>query len=221
MNQQLIQLAKAWKATGLPSQRGFDWSASRDNWKLYFAKESNHISALNTEIDRAEVRRVMESDKHTIREKFITVMIWGYGNRGYGPYRVGQMLGQAHSESVLTQVYLMCQQGDSKRAYEFMSRNRLPQLSPAFGTKFLSFCSSRDKAAPIYDALVAQWIRDFAAIDFEGISTSSVGWRIKTYSRYVDWISEHAKSIECFPDEIEQILFQDAEQRYSRTRIKG
>jgi hypothetical protein len=60
------------------------------------------------------------------------------------------------------------------------------------------------------------WIDEFAADDFEGISTSSEIWNLKTYSRYWDWVKIHADGLATFPDEIELVLFRDAELKFSK-----
>ena len=220
MNSKLVKLVKAWQTQGSAQQRGFDWSASQENWREAFPLEAAFISKLNTEIDRAEVNRVVASTKFGIREKFLAVMIWGYGNRGYGPYRVTKILAQANAEAVLTQVCKLAQQGKPLEAYLYLSQNRLSQLGPSYGSKFLSFCTPREIGAPIYDSLVARWVRDYAADDFAGVSTNSANWSPKTYTRYFDWIAEHAKALDCYSDEIEHVLFQAAETEYSRTRPK-
>jgi len=211
---------KAWQSQGSAQQRGFDWSASQENWKKSFPLEASFISKLKSEIDRAEVNRVVASTKFGIREKFLAVMIWGYGNRGYGPYRVTKILSQSNSEAVLTQVYKLAQQGKPLEAYLYLSQNRLKQLGPSYGSKFLSFCTPREIGAPIYDSLVARWVSDYAADDFADVSTNSANWSLKTYTRYLEWITEHAKVLDSYSDEIEHVLFQAAEQEYSRTRAK-
>ena len=220
MNSELVKLVKAWQARGSADQRGFDWSASQENWIEIFPMEAAFISRLNTVINRSEVNQFVGSTKVGIREKFLAVMIWGYGNRGYGPYRVSQMLGQANSKTVLTEVYRLCQQGRPVDAYQYLSQNRLKQLGPSFGSKFLSFCTPREIGAPIYDSLVAKWVRDQAADDFAEVPTNSARWSLRTYNRYFDWISEHSSGLGCYPDEVEQVLFEAAEREYSAIRAK-
>ena len=220
VNTDLTKLVNDWKARGSENQRSFDWSVSQDNWMASFPAESQFISKLKSPIDREEVTRVMAATKNSILEKFLAVMIWGYGNRGYGPYRVAQMLGQDNSENVITEVYKLCQQGKPLDAYGYLSKNRLKQLGPSYGSKVLSFFTPRRIGAPIYDSLIARWLMQYAAVDFEGVSTKSVGWSLKTYSRYHEWINEHAAGLGCYPDEIEHVLFEAAEQEYSPTRTK-
>jgi hypothetical protein len=212
----LKKLVESWKASGSPQQEGFNWTSSRANWIKAFPSDSKFMSALPDEIDREAVRKICNSKIYKIREKFLAVMVWGYGDRGYGPYRVTQMLNQGNAEEILTHVFEKCQGGDPKGAYDFLRSNRIRILGPSYGSKFITFCTPRDVGAPIYDSLIAMWIKEFAAKEFLGVTTSSESWNLKTYSRYWDWVKEHANEIECYPDEIELVLFRDAESKFSK-----
>jgi hypothetical protein len=216
VNKRLTKLVEGWIASGSPQQEAFNWTSSRDNWIKAFPRESKLISTLPDEIDREEVRRICNSKKYTVSQKFLAVMVWGYGDRGYGPYRVTQMMEQHHAEEVLSKVYKLCQSGDAKSAYDFLSRNRIRILGPSYGSKFITFCTPRNIGAPIYDSLIAMWVKEFAAKEFLGVTTSSESWNLKTYSRYWDWVKEHADELECYPDEIELVLFRDAENKFSK-----
>jgi len=197
-------------------QEGFDWTSSKHNWLKAFPADKNFILGLPSEIDRVTVRRICEDRKYSIREKFLSVMIWGYGDRGYGPYRVTKMLNQENAEEILIQVFEYCQKGEPKLAYDFLKHNRVQILGPSYGSKLISFCTPREIGAPIYDSLIAMWIEQFAKKDFFGTPTSSENWNLKTYSKYWDWVKSHSAELEVFPDEIELVLFRDAESRYSR-----
>lgn len=216
MNKHLTKLVENWKANGSLQQEGFDWSNNRNNWIKAFPREAKLISALPDEIDRGEVRRICNSKEYSISQKFLAVMVWGYGDRGYGPYRVTQMMEQHHAVEVLSEAFEFCKRGDAKGAYEFLSKNRIRILGPSYGSKFITFCTPRDIGAPIYDSLIAMWVKEFAAKEFLGVTTSSESWNLKTYSRYWHWVKEHADELECYPDEIELVLFRDAERKFSK-----
>jgi len=209
-------LVEAWKASGSPGQEGFNWSANRTNWIKAFHDESKFISNLPDEINRDAVRKICTSDKHNIKQKFLTVMVWGYGDRGYGPYRVTQMLNQPQALPVLTKVYELSRIGDAKVAYDYLRTNRIRNLGPSYGSKFISFCTPREIGAPIYDSLIANWVKEFAEKDFLGVASSSGNWNLQTYSRYWDWVKEHSVALECYSDEIELVLFRDAERKFSK-----
>ncbi len=217
MNKKLVTLVQKWKAIGSPEQEGFDWSTGKHNWEKAFPIHMKFISELPTVIDRAAVRKICGSTKYSILEKFLSVMVWGYGDRGYGPYRVTQMLNQENAEEILTHVFETCRQGDPKLAYDFLRLNRLRILGPSYGSKFMTFCTPREIGAPIYDSLVAMWIEEFAKKDFFGVPTSSENWNLKTYSKYWDWVKGHSAGLEVFPDEIELVLFRDAESKFSKS----
>ena len=217
LNAELIRLVGTWQSAGSHEQEGFDWTASRRNWLKAFPSEEKLIQGLPAEVDRQTVRDVCNSENYGIREKFLTAMIWGYGNRGYGPYRVTQMLNQSKSEGVLLNVYELCKSGEPKEAYEFLKNNRIRILGPSYGSKFINFCTPREIGAPIYDSLISRWIDSNAKEEFSGLSTRPESWNSKTYNRYWDWVKIHSESLNCFPDQIELVLFRDAEMRYAKS----
>lgn len=217
LNFKLIKLIKDWRASGSADQESFNWSISRANWLNAFPSEENLIKNLNEEIDRHLVREICQSKNYTVREKFLTSMIWGYGNRGYGSYRVTQMLSQVNSQEILQKVYELCNLGEPIDAYEFLEKNRIRQLGPSYGSKFMNFCTPRDVGAPIYDSLISMWISTHAKKDFSGFSTSTDSWNVKIYNRYWDWVKLHANHLDCFPDEIELVLFRDAEKQFAKS----
>ncbi len=216
MNQRLVSLVKKWQADGSPAQEGFDWTSGKHNWVKAFPLDKEFISRLPSEIDRLAVRKICESPKYSIREKFLAVMVWGYGDRGYGPYRVTQMLSQENAEVVLAEVFDICQNGDPKSAYDFLRKNRIRILGPSYSSKFITFCTPRQIGAPIYDSYIALWVEAFAAQEFEGVKTSSEVWNSNTYSRYWDWIKEHSEELNCYSDDLELVLFRDAEAKFSK-----
>jgi len=217
VNKRLVTLVQKWQEIGSPGQEGFDWTSSKQNWEKAFPIHIKFISDLPSEIDRVAVRKICESAKYSIPEKFLSVMVWGYGDRGYGPYRVNQMLQQSHATPVLTEVFELAQKGLPKQAYEYLSKHKIKTLGPSYSSKYISFCTPRDIGAPIYDSYVALWVQSFASGEFSEVNTSSDRWNLRTYSRYWDWIQEHATALGIYPDEVELVLFRDAESKFSKT----
>ncbi len=215
LNTNLTNLIEKWRKEGSPVQESFDWGISKGNWMKNFPEQSDFIKNLPDEIGRELVRGICSSEVFHIREKFLSVMIWGYGDRGYGPYRVTRMLNQDNADATLSRAFALSQDTNPLAAYEYLQKNRIRNLGPSYGTKFLSFITPRDIGAPIYDSYVAKWVNDFATSDFAGIPTTSDSWRLKTYSFYWNWIRCHAEALGCYPDEIELVLFRDAESRYA------
>ncbi len=217
MNTRLSGLIQDWHSNGRKPQEAFDWSPGLPNWIDKFPKEAKFLeTVLPLHIDRVGVRAICENPNYDIIEKFLAVMVWGYGDRGYGPYRVGVMLSQPHARKVLSKVFQISQNGEPKDAYLFLMENRIRILGPSFGSKFLSFCTPREVGAPIYDSLISFWVKAFAQKEFLGVPTSSENWNLKTYTRYWDWVKEHSDQMDCFPDEVELALFRDAERQFSK-----
>ena len=217
LNSKLSELLEIWQTNGANEQEGFDWSSSRPNWMKAFPSDSQFISELPNSIDRTHVRNMCNSEIYGIREKFLNVMIWGYGDRGYGPYRVTQMLREGNALPALSEVYGLCQSGRPKDAYQYLKNNRIRNLGPSFGSKFMNFCTPREIGAPIFDSLISFWIKAHATEEFSGCPTSSENWNLKTYSTYWQWIKDHSELINCFPDQVELVLFRDAESIFAKS----
>jgi hypothetical protein len=100
-------------------------------------------------------------------------------------------------------------------AYEFLSKNRIQQLGPAYGTKWLSFASPNVKPAPIYDSFIALWVGKYADTDFVEVSTSSEVWSKKTYATYFEWMISNSEEFGIKPDDLELVIFQDAMLEFS------
>jgi hypothetical protein len=217
MNRRLSGLIQDWQLNGSDPQEAFDWSSGLHNWVDKFPRKAKFLeTVLPLQIDRVAVRAICESPNYDIIEKFLAVMVWGYGDRGYGPYRVGVMLSQPHAKKVLSKAFEIAQNGQPKDAYLFLMENRIRILGPSFGTKFLSFCTPREIGAPIYDSFVGLWISKYASKEFQEVSTNPENWNTKTYFAYWDWVKKHAEYFNCYPDEVELVLFRDAERQYSK-----
>lgn len=81
---------------------------------------------------------------------------------------------------------------------------RLPGLGPAFGTKFLYFCSPPgDRTALILDSLVAAWLRTDT-----GLRLHEAHWSAPTYQRYLEVMSRWAAETAVTADELEACIFQ-------------
>lgn len=217
LNQRLIDLVQKWKKSGSQQQEGFNWVSSKKNWENAFNSEISFISSLPSEIDRQIVRSICESSSYSMRQKFLAVMVWGYGDRGYGPYRVTQMLEQTDALRILSEVEALCRAGEPKTAYAYLKENRIQILGPSYSSKVLTFFTPREVGAPIYDSLIALWVERFAKNDFVNVPTTAERWNSKTYFRYWDWIKDHALALNCYPDELELVIFRDAESKFAKS----
>jgi hypothetical protein len=79
-----------------------------------------------------------------------------------------------------------------------------PFLGPAFGTKFLYFCSPPGRGALILDRMVANWLRTQT-----GLSLNQVRWSSQTYARYLGTMAGWADQLSVTADELETCIFSD------------
>ena len=81
------------------------------------------------------------------------------------------------------------------------NEHRLKWLGPAFGTKYLHFCSSPGDAALVLDALVAAWLNEHC-----GTRLRPARWSTAQYERYlVDMTAwSHGR---CTPTDLETRVF--------------
>lgn len=136
-------------------------------------------------------------------------MAWGYGRVGYGPHRVQRVLETTRDAGPI----LRCAadelaSGGPVRAYVRLGDHgaaRLPGLGPAFGTKFLYFCSPPGGPALILDRLVAGWLSEHA-----GLRLNQIRWSASTYLRYLTAMSEWADEMALPADKVETCVFMAA-----------
>jgi len=215
MNSKLESEIQYWKTSGSQKQDGVDWSPFRKGWLVAFPLYADFINSLPDIIDRELLRALCEDSNLSAVEKFLSVMIWGYSELGYGTFRVAELLRPAHSLAKIEQAAWFSAQGQPKAAYEFLMKNRIPILGPSYAAKFICFMTPKEVSAPILDSLVLKWIKKYGVNDFDGLSISKMSWNLQTYSFYCDWIESHARQNDCFPEEVELVLFRLAEKEFS------
>lgn len=209
-HKRIKQLAQEWLDAGKPEQEGFEWIRSRSNWKRDIDSRQMFISNLPAILNRREVRLITSARTIQVVDKFLATMIWGYGDLGYGSFRVKTMFSTSGFQEKLQKSYAYAAGGDHMGAYEYLSKNPINQLGPAFGTKWIFFIGSPEFSAPIYDSVVSKWIERFASKEFSGIPTSSTRWNLRTYSRYHQWMNQISSDFGINAGELELIIFQDA-----------
>ena len=214
-NQRLISIVTDWIKAGKPPQEAFPWSKSRCNWLRDIPTLNKFIDSLPDSLSRSDVRNICNHKNHSIPEKFITSMIWGYGDLGYGSYRVKKMFSTPGFNEKIHQSFNLASNGKTLEAYDFLARNKIQQLGPAFGTKWLSFVSPQDQPVPIYDSFISLWIKKFASKEFSKVSTSSEVWSKNTYGAYLEWMTANAVSLGVKADDLELVIFQDATLHFS------
>jgi hypothetical protein len=198
----------AWRAAGSPSQQGIAWP--RQHWMVAFPSHAATFAALPEHLDRTAVRQacVRASVSPADAERsFLAVMAWGYGRVGYGPFRVRRVLDAAPDAGVRLQAAAgAVAEGRPVEAYACLGDHgaaRLPYLGPAFGTKFLYFCSSSGtRPALILDRLVSRWLRENV-----GLAFNEVRWSVSTYTRYLETMAGWAGELALAADELEVCMF--------------
>ena len=134
-------------------------------------------------------------------------MVWGYGEVGYGAFRVNRILSvnRAPGARLHTAVQVLLERG-AVAGYAQLAdyqASRLRFLGPAFGTKFLAFCSrDADHPALILDRLVANWLQRNTSLDLD-----PVPWNAFTYARFVDQLQEWSVVLDTPPDDLECCIF--------------
>jgi len=204
-------LVDKWRSIGSPEQDGIAWPWQR--WAERFPAEAQTFQALPQRLTRPVVRRACQdaaASPVAAERAFLTVMAWGYGGTGYGPYRVQRVLEATRDAGpILRSAADELASGEPVQAYARLGDHgaaRLPGLGPAFGTKFLYFCSPPGtEPALILDRLVAGWLSGHA-----GLRLNQIRWSASTYLRYLTTMSEWADEMTLPPDKLEACVFMAA-----------
>jgi len=165
-----------------------------------FTRLENATSLGSKKIHRSEVLALgamYRKGKVSATDLFLASMMWGNGSTGYGPYRTSIALNVPRKKgivpiSVIEEVGRLASSGDTKSAYETMSK-ALWKIGPAFGTKFLYFASPLDNQALIFDGVVAQWSSPDST--WKPQQSSAWSWNWETYSSYLDWCQKKFKAL--------------------------
>lgn len=147
-----------------------------------------------------------------LRRFFILVMMWGYGNVGTGPWRVGQMIGSPGFPKLLCRVSEECFHGLFLKAYDTLLAN-INRLGPAFASKYLYFfCRNvRAQVKPlIFDSVVVKTMRTFGwpPSCMDCIANGNTPRRQPyAYGQYLVLLHHWAHVLGCRPDQIEYFLW--------------
>ena len=207
MDDALTALFSDWDSQGRKPQSGFKWRKESRAWQTYLPRWEAFIDSLPSEISRDTVRVLFKSKSISITEKFLTTMIWGYADVGYGPYRVSLMLGSYDLEANLKQVELLCESDKYSDAYEFLKHCRIRQLGPSFASKFIFFLSDSDPGTPVLDSLVGQWLSINESQSFGAFNLKIDRWDSLLYEHYVEWARSRASRLGINAGELESLIF--------------
>ena len=202
------RVVDTWRDAGSPLQEGIAWP--RQRWIDALPSHATMFASLPERLDRIAVRRACARGAASpvdAERSFLAVMAWGYGQVGYGPFRVRRLLGAApDAGAVLQTAASTAADGRPVAAYAGLGDHgiaRLPRLGPAFGTKFLYFCSSpAARPALILDRLVARWLRENT-----DLALNEIRWSVSTYTRYLETMFGWADELALAADELENCIF--------------
>ena len=167
-------------------------------------------------MSRAEPAR-LAGDVHrgrvSPRSFVIAAMVWGFGNRGYGPWRTARMLATPDAEDRVAEVLRVARLEGAVPAYEAIAGPcRLDRMGPVFATKLLYFAGAGSRAPGpppiVLDRLVGVLLSE------HGVGLRWARFDSGDYGRYLDLIEAIAQQVEAAPEDVECALF-DAAMRSS------
>ncbi len=206
-------LVTDWVADGRPGQEPIPWP--RDRWLPAPGAHPRYpnvagfrdlLEALPNPIGRDDVRaharRAGDSPAAAL-DAFVASMVWGFGRTGYAVFRTNRILaanpdaGQRlhHIAKVLTD------EGPLEGYRAMANQQRLTWLGPAFGTKYLHFCSDAHQPALVLDDLVATWLNEHC-----GTRLRPTRWSTAQYERYLTDMAAWSDG-RCTPTELETLVF--------------
>lgn len=204
----LDALVNQWRADGSPDQEGFPWDLSKPKW-IQLAEEFHvDISEFPDLIDRQYLWNISASTASAQRS-FLAVMIWGYGDIGYGPHRVRQMFQSPGFANSVEFLRSKCRDGLTLEAYEFIKNSRIRQLGPSFGSKILTFFHASDSAPAILDSIVSKWLNKYIPSLLGDKKVNAETWNAQTYKHYIGWMQEVSDAYGISACSLEQLIFTD------------
>ncbi len=209
----ISQLIAEWVDHDRPGQDPITWDRSR--WLAPPGEKPKYpsvvafdrlLKALPNPIGRDHVRchaRRAGDSPAAATEAFVASMVWGFGRTGYAVFRTNRILDASpdagerlhHIAKVLTD------EGPVKGYRAMANEHRLKWLGPAFGTKYLHFCSAPDDPALVLDVLVATWLNEYC-----GTRLRPTRWSTAQYEHYLENMTAWSDGL-CTPTELETLVF--------------
>ncbi len=180
-------------------------------WIERFPGDAKFLKSVAKNLNRRSVRKVCsQRSTCSLRQKFLVVMLWGYGPYAVGAARTLKIIRQPEFESKLKQVYNLAKSGRHIDAISFMAIDPIKYFGPAYGTKFVYFCSPRNVCAPIYDMRVRKWLGKYAKNELYGASLNRERWHTNSYLAWSQWLQSQAKLLKANWEDLEYLIFEDA-----------
>lgn len=141
---------------------------------------------------------------------FVAAMIWGFGDRGYGPWRVARILERAGDVNALAShiggLAGAARHGPAAAWDAMHGEHKLFGLGPAFATKITYFAAVAEWSGSSQIPLIADLNTSWAMWDLVEVARSVQ--RRGSYLTYVDLAHRWADVSGCRPDDIERALFE-------------
>lgn len=189
-------------------------------WKRQFDPHSEEISFLSelpaqlTRDDGESFGNDATTSADSARKAFLYSMAWGFGTTNYGAWRTKQIL-TANSdayERLFVCAQTVANEG-SVEGYRFLANEgRLKWFGPAFGTKFLYFCSVNEPQARalVLDRLVGDWLARST-----DLKINPTRWSTAAYKGFLDQMRNWSHALDLAPDQLEALIFEDERRRKS------
>jgi 8-oxoguanine DNA glycosylase-like protein len=203
----------AWVAAGRPAQGGAHVSVAR--WVAALPAQAAVVRALPSPLDRAAARTAVRARLAAgdVVGGFVASQVWGYGEIGYGPYRVRGVLAQDGAAGGLATAYeLLAGEGAEAGFGALAGEHRIAGLGPSFATKFL-FLADPAGEALVLDDFVALWLREHA-----GLALAHRPPRAAAYRAYLDAMRAWAAELGLAPADLEQVVVEAAGSERRRAR---
>ena len=190
-------------------------------WIERFPRDAKFLKSVAKNLNRKSFRKVCsQRSTYSIREKFLAVMLWGYGPYAVGAARTLKITKEQEFESRLKEVYNLAKRGRHIDAISFMAIDPIKGFGPAYGTKFVYFCSPKNVCAPIYDKRVRDWLGKYAKNELYGASLHRIQWHTNSYLAWSQWLQVQAKLLKTNWEDLEYLIFEDAKSIKSKGRKK-
>ena len=180
-------------------------------WLEKFPKESKFLKSHSSYLDRKKVKTICQSKKYTLNQKFLLIMLWGYGSNGVGPSRTFEIINQENFKIEINKTYRLSRSGRHIDAIANLATNSIKGFGPAYGTKFVFFNSPWSRVcAPIYDKRVREWLQKYAKKDFDSTVLKKVQWNTNVYTQWSMWLQYQANSLDLNWWDLEYLIFDDS-----------
>lgn len=193
-----------------------------EEWVERFPKDAKFLRSICQNLDRARVKKICgKQSKTSTRQKFLAVMLWGYGSYAIGATRALKVAQEVDFDVKIRKVIDLSHRGRHVDAISFMAMNPIKGFGPAYGTKLVYFCSPRNVCAPIYDKRVRDWLGKYARHELPGARLEKVQWHTNSYVAWSNWLQSQEALMGNKWEDLEYLIFQDAKQMSSNKGRKS